>query len=481
MRIFYRKSLSVLVAIIICLATVFSIKLDSNAVTADYDEEAKKFVFEFKPYGDINSQYAVVYKKDINMRLKETHSFSIQCSLYDVEAKRFLKGEDKLVAGRKYKYTAKITKTQYHTASYSMKDCSISIVNVFDPDDKTFYSDSKVQKYDDYIECECMLTIRKKPQLETEPIYVDFTSCVDYGFNFDELYELNDYLDAAVSAGDVKEKPLIDEQLNKVGELYDLDKDGNYDIGHKKFEPNNQRTYRVMETSNLKGEYTVKCPQKKIDECETYLEKYHKAVVFRFAKEEDGEKTDDKTDGDESKDSSVDKKDSSTDKSDTSSGKTDTSKSESGDIHNSPKYKNEWVDGKWYDEFGNCIYDGILSWKQNETGWWVEDSKGWYPQSQWVKIDGKWYYFCADGYMDYSEYRDGCWLGADGAWDEAYSGGHWMSDRAGWWYEDNSGWYPQSQWVWIDGSCYYFEANGYMAVNKNVDGCWVGSDGAWVK
>ena len=145
------------------------------------------------------------------------------------------------------------------------------------------------------------------------------------------------------------------------------------------------------------------------------------------------------------------------------------------------KYSNEWVDGKWYDADGKCTYDGILSWKQNATGWWVEDSKGWYPVSQWQKIDGKWYYFTADGYMDYSEYRDGCWLGADGAWDEKYSGGHWMNDSTGWWYEDASGWYPQNQWVWIDGSCYYFGADGYMLTNRYVDGCWVGEDGAWVK
>ena len=145
------------------------------------------------------------------------------------------------------------------------------------------------------------------------------------------------------------------------------------------------------------------------------------------------------------------------------------------------KYKNEWVDGKWYDELGNCTYAGTLSWKQNATGWWVEDSEGWYPVSSWQKIDGRWYYFCADGYMDYSEYRDGCWLGADGAWDERYSGGHWASDATGWWYADASGWYPKNQWVWIDGACYYFESTGYMATNKYVDGCWVGSDGAWVK
>ena len=127
-----------------------------------------------------------------------------------------------------------------------------------------------------------------------------------------------------------------------------------------------------------------------------------------------------------------------------------------------PKYKNEWVDGKWYDEFGNCTYEGILSWKQNATGWWIEDTTGWYPTDSWQKIDGKWYYFTADGYMDYSEYRDGCWLGADGAWDENYAGGHWMSDSSGWWYTDNSGWYPKSQWLWIDGVQYYFDASGYM-------------------
>ena len=127
-----------------------------------------------------------------------------------------------------------------------------------------------------------------------------------------------------------------------------------------------------------------------------------------------------------------------------------------------PKYSNEWIDGKWYNADGTQDYPGTLQWKSNATGWWVEDTSGWYPTDQWQKIDGKWYYFTADGYMDYSEYRDGCWLGADGAWDENYAGGHWMSDSSGWWYTDNSGWYPKSQWLWIDGVQYYFDASGYM-------------------
>ena len=125
------------------------------------------------------------------------------------------------------------------------------------------------------------------------------------------------------------------------------------------------------------------------------------------------------------------------------------------------KYSNEWVNGKWYNADGSQTYKGTMSWKKNSTGWWIEDSAGWYPTSKWQKIDGKWYYFTADGYMDYSEYRDGYWLGSDGAWIESYSGGKWSVDGTGWWYSDSSGWYPANQWLWIDGTNYHFNAKGY--------------------
>ena len=148
------------------------------------------------------------------------------------------------------------------------------------------------------------------------------------------------------------------------------------------------------------------------------------------------------------------------------------------DVTNTTAYKNEWVDGKWYNSEGVSDYDGVLEWKCNSTGWWVEDSKGWYPVSQWQKIDGKWYYFTESGYMDYSEYRDGYWLGADGALVDGYYG-EWKSDSKGWWFEDTSGWYPQNKWLWINGKCYYFGGDGYMVTNQYVDGCWLGADGAW--
>ncbi len=62
-------------------------------------------------------------------------------------------------------------------------------------------------------------------------------------------------------------------------------------------------------------------------------------------------------------------------------------------------YYNEWVDGKWYDAEGKQTYSGRLTWESDASGWWVEDSDGWYPVNSWQKIDGTWYFFKADGYM----------------------------------------------------------------------------------
>ena len=142
-------------------------------------------------------------------------------------------------------------------------------------------------------------------------------------------------------------------------------------------------------------------------------------------------------------------------------------------------YRTEWVDGQWYDSEGNATYKPQGKWYQDNTGWWYQDEDGWYPSSQWQKIDGKWYYFTSDGYMDYSEYRDGFWLGSDGAWVETYYGGGWGEKDGQFWYEDASGWYPVSQWLWINGKCYYFGSDGYRVYNQYVDGYWVNNDGEW--
>ena len=118
------------------------------------------------------------------------------------------------------------------------------------------------------------------------------------------------------------------------------------------------------------------------------------------------------------------------------------------------------------------------TWKCDATGWWYEYSNGGYPHSQWLQVGGSWYYFGANGYMESNGYRDGCWLDGSGAWVPAYSGGHWRYNATGWWYEDG-GWYPASQWLQIDGSWYYFKDSGYMASSEWVGDYYLGASGAW--
>ena len=124
-------------------------------------------------------------------------------------------------------------------------------------------------------------------------------------------------------------------------------------------------------------------------------------------------------------------------------------------------HSNEWYNGFWYNADGSQTYNGTLFWEGGGSNWYVIDSKGWRPSNQWLKIDGTWYYFTSNGAMDYSEYRDGYWLNADGSCSSTYTHGKWCSDSKGWWYEDN-GWYPTNQSLWIDGVKYYFGADGYM-------------------
>jgi hypothetical protein len=71
------------------------------------------------------------------------------------------------------------------------------------------------------------------------------------------------------------------------------------------------------------------------------------------------------------------------------------------------------------------------------------------------------YFFKPDGYMASNEYYNGYWLNSDGSWDDKYFLS-WKQNSTGWWVEDISGWWPQSQWLKIDGSWYYFDASGYM-------------------
>lgn len=63
----------------------------------------------------------------------------------------------------------------------------------------------------------------------------------------------------------------------------------------------------------------------------------------------------------------------------------------------------------------------------------------------------------------------------------AAEAGKWVQDAQGWWYLDADGSYPVNTWKEINGKQYYFGADGYMLHDTvTPDGYNVGADGAWI-
>ena len=131
-------------------------------------------------------------------------------------------------------------------------------------------------------------------------------------------------------------------------------------------------------------------------------------------------------------------------------------------------YKNEWVNGQWYDANGKTSYKYKGGWKVNGTGWWYEDENGWFPTNMWQKIDGDWYFFHEDGYMAENEYAgkwelysEGYWwVGSDGRWDGSEPG-VWRLSGTKWWFKDSTGWFAKGKWYRIGGKWYEFDNDGW--------------------
>ena len=144
-----------------------------------------------------------------------------------------------------------------------------------------------------------------------------------------------------------------------------------------------------------------------------------------------------------------------------------------------PEYRDEWVNGQWYDKNGNPSGKSIGQWKKSKEGWWFGDNAGWYAKDQWQKIDGSWYFFDKEGYMEADAYRQGYYLKANGAWDGKKKTAGWKQDGKDWWYSLGGKNYLKNSWKKIDGNWYYFKATGYIAINEFVQGWWVNKTGAW--
>lgn len=111
---------------------------------------------------------------------------------------------------------------------------------------------------------------------------------------------------------------------------------------------------------------------------------------------------------------------------------------------------------------GSCTVRVILGWRKNRTGWWYGLGGGEYYRNTWKKIDGKWYYFNAEGYMAANEFVQGWWIEKNGEQKDPirYS---WHKTKNGWWYGVKGGWYAKGKSYVIDGVKYTFTRNGYLS------------------
>lgn len=172
----------------------------------------------------------------------------------------------------------------------------------------------------------------------------------------------------------------------------------------------------------------------------------------------------------------------------------------------------------WGGAYKNCWYTS------NGKKYYLHDNSAAY-QNEWLKADGKWYYFQSDSTMATNTWIDSYYVDASGVWipnkekptdkwitsgnrkwyrhaDGSYTKNDWelingkyyRFDEEGWmvtgWKKINGIWYYMDKttgerygegWHWIDGNCYYMNANGEMAVDTWIDGYYVDASGKWIK
>lgn len=172
----------------------------------------------------------------------------------------------------------------------------------------------------------------------------------------------------------------------------------------------------------------------------------------------------------------------------------------------------------WGGAYKNCWYTS------GGKKYYLHDNSAAY-QNEWLKADGKWYYFQSDSTMATDTWIDNYYVDASGVWipskekptdkwitsgnrkwyrhaDGSYTKNDWevidgkyyRFDKNGWmvtgWQKIGNVTYYMDKttgerygegWHWIDGNCYYMNANGEMAVDTWIDGYYVDESGKWIK
>ena len=132
------------------------------------------------------------------------------------------------------------------------------------------------------------------------------------------------------------------------------------------------------------------------------------------------------------------------------------------------------------DATGIANYFGLSKgqWELDGSQWKYSNGDGTYKTSQWLLLNGVWYYFDAKGIMQTG------WTKVGDATYYMDAGG---AMRTGWLYLDDTWYYLGSSgarvadcWQWINNKCYYFDNDGYMMANTWVGDSYVDASGAWI-
>ena len=138
--------------------------------------------------------------------------------------------------------------------------------------------------------------------------------------------------------------------------------------------------------------------------------------------------------------------------------------------------RDEYVAGRKFNEDGTHTYPYKYHWRTTKLGKRFVDSQGNYLKSQWAVIDGTRYYFKADGCMACDEFVSGRKFNKDGTQTYPYKY-HWRTTGKGRRFMDSRGNYLKKRWAVIDGKSYYFRSDGYMASYEWIKGKWFNKDG----
>ena len=127
-------------------------------------------------------------------------------------------------------------------------------------------------------------------------------------------------------------------------------------------------------------------------------------------------------------------------------------------------------------QIGNATTAAQYGWAETKEGWKYFENAA--AVKGWKQVDGKWYFFNAEGVMQKWWVKDGnTWYYLNGS-GQMQTG--WLQDGGKWYFLEASGAMKASQWFEVAGKWYHVDASGALSVNTTVDGYNVNANGEWV-